>query len=164
MEMRLVAKDLYLMLGKGVLPGVGGSWLHIDGARLPNGNQFGLRPGEKDPAGTAQLLQTATDVRRGATGVYTGTLDLSKVDQAKGSIALQALSQLGEDAKRVPFQASVDGQGRLTELKLTLVLQGSSRDLVTRYSDFGTPVEVPTPATSAVTEAPDAVYGLLGGS
>lgn len=162
MEMRMVDKDLYLMLGKGVLPGIGGTWLHIDGARLPNGNQFGLRPGAKDPAGTAAFLESATDVRRGNAGVYTGTLDLSKVDQTNAAIGTRALGELGDGAKRVPFQATVDGQGRLTELKMTLNLATGSQDLVTRYADFGAPVGVTRP-TSDVTEAPDSVYALLGG-
>lgn len=162
MEMRLVDQDMYLMLGTGVLPGIGGTWLHIDGARLPNGNQFGLRPGGKDPAGTAQILETATDVRSPGAGVYTGTLDLSKVDQTNAAIGTRVLDQLGEGAKRVPFQATVDPQGRLAELRMTLALQAGSQDLVTRYSGYGAPVDVTRP-TSAVTEAPQAVYALLGG-
>ncbi|WP_213452491.1 hypothetical protein [Rhizomonospora bruguierae] len=163
LEMRLVDKDMYLMLGQGVLPGVGGGWLHLDGARLPNGNQFGLRPGGKDPAGTARVLQTATDVRRGHTGIYTGTLDLSRLDRTDGALGTQVLDQLGDGADRVPFQATLDDQGRLTELKLTLTAQTGGRDFVTRYSDYGAPVDVSRP-DGDVTEAPAAVYTLLGGN
>ncbi|AGL20684.1 hypothetical protein L083_7174 [Actinoplanes sp. N902-109] len=77
----IVDKDLYVQV-----PGVtkANTWTHVDVSRLPEGANIGLRPGQIDPANTAQLLTATTDVRQTGSRGYAGTLDLTKAAGVAG--------------------------------------------------------------------------------
>ena len=77
----LVGQDLYVQV-----PGVtkANTWTHLDIDRLPDGADVGLRPGQIDPANTAQLLSSTTDVQTVDSRSYKGTLDLTKVAGVTG--------------------------------------------------------------------------------
>ncbi|HET8660964.1 MAG TPA: hypothetical protein VFM55_18455 [Micromonosporaceae bacterium] len=144
------------------IPGSTDKWMHLDTSKLPANSALGVRPGQLDPAGAQRLVGSIATVERTGPGRYTGTLDLTKaVDQ--NVVGKSTLDELGDRAKAVPFEATVDAQGRLTNLKLSLgTIQGIPTVIDVTYSDFGTPVSVTKPAPAEVVEAPPAVYQLLG--
>jgi hypothetical protein len=148
----LIGHDLYVKV-PGITPD--GTWTHVDVSRLPEGTNFGLRPGQVDPANTRQLIASATDVRKTADRRYEGTVDLTKAAGVTGVDQVN-VQGWGDAANRVPFAAELDPQGRLSTL--TLRLPASAGQLVMRYSDYGSPVTVQRPSPAEVTEAPDALY------
>jgi hypothetical protein len=157
----LVGKDLYVQI-----PGItkAGTWTHLDVSRLPEGANVGLRPGQIDPANTAKLLTSTTDVQQVDSRSYKGTLDLTEVAGVTG-VDQVTVQGWGSAASKVPFTAGLDDQGRLSELTLQLptVNGKASPPLDVLYTDYGAPVTADRPVASEVTEAPDNVYTTLGG-
>src|SRR4051794_13457661 len=157
----LIGQDVYVQI-----PGVtkAGTWTHLDVNRLPDGGGFGLRPGQIDPANTAQALSSATNVQQTGSRSYQGTLDLTKVLGIAG-IDKVTVDGMGTAATNVPFTIGLDDQGRPAEMTITLppVNGRQSPPIDVLYSDYGTPVTVQRPAPSEITEAPDSVYTTLGG-
>jgi hypothetical protein len=157
----LVDKDLWVKV-----PGVtaAGTWMHVDVARLPDGANVGLRPGQIDPANTAQLLSSTSDVRQTGPGTYAGTLDLTTVAGVAG-LDRVTIGGYGRAASAVPFRAALDDQGRLAQLNLDLpaVNGQQAQPLEVLYTDYGTTVVANKPAPGEVVEAPESVYKTLGG-
>ncbi|WP_250027510.1 hypothetical protein [Paractinoplanes maris] len=156
----LAGQDLYLQV-----PGFtkAGTWTHVDVARLPEGVNVGLRPGQLDPVNTSKLLSSATDVRSTGTGAYAGTLDLTKAVGLAG-VSQVTIDESGAQAQKVPFTATTDDQGRLSELTIEIpaVNGQAAQPLKVLYSDYGVPVSVTKPTAAEVTEAPDSLYKSLG--
>jgi hypothetical protein len=157
----LVGQDLYLKV-----PGVtkGDTWTHVDVSRLPEGANVGLRPGQIDPANTAQLLTSTTDVRQVDPRSYAGTLDLTKAANVAG-VNQTLVNTWGSQAQNVPFTAGLDEQGRLSALTIQLpsVNGQQVKPLEVLYTDYGIAVQAQKPAADQVTEAPDGLYTSLGG-
>jgi hypothetical protein len=151
----LIGDDLYAQV-----PGItkAGTWTHVDGSRLPAGATIGLRPNQIDPVGTANLLGAATDVKETTASTYQGTLDLTKAAGLAG-LSQVTIDSYGTAASKVPFTATLDDQGRLNKLTVT-VPQGDPIDVT--YADYGAPVNVTAPAASEITEAPASFYSSLG--
>lgn len=160
-EALLVDRDLWVKV-----PGVtaAGKWMHVDVARLPEGANVGLRPGQIDPANTAELLTSTTDVRQTGPRTYAGTLDLTDAVGIAG-IDKVTIDGYGPAASAVPFRAGLDEQGRLAELTLDLPAVNGQRaaPLEILYTDYGTTVVAQKPAAADVTEAPENLYTTLGG-
>jgi hypothetical protein len=157
----MVVQDLYVQV-----PGITktGTWTHLDGSRLPDGANVGLRPGQIDPARTSQLLSSTTDVRQVGARNYQGSVDLTKVAGITG-IDQVTVDGLGADAKRVPFTAGLDEQGRLSVITIQVpAAKGkASQPVEVLYSDYGTTVTADRPAPGEITEAPESIYKTLGG-
>lgn len=158
---RLIGQDMYVQV-----PGItkAGTWTHLDVSRLPEGANVGLRPGQIDPANTAQLLSSTTDVQQVDGRSYQGTLDLTKVAGITG-VDKVTVDSWGTAANKVPFTAVLDEQGRLSTLTIQLPATNGrqSQPLEVRYTDYGTPVQVQRPAAAEITEAPASLYRSLGG-
>lgn len=145
------------------IPGATNKWMHLDTSKLPKNSALGVRPGQLDPAGAQRLVDSIATVERTGEGRYRGTLDLTKATD-QSVVNKSTLDQLGDRAKAVPFEATVDAQGRLANLKMDLgLLQGIPTVIDVTYSDFGAPVTVTKPAANDVVEAPAEVYQFLGG-
>jgi hypothetical protein len=157
----LIGEDLYVQV-----PGVTktGTWTHVDVSRLPEGGNVGLRPGQIDPANTAKLLTSTTDVRQVDSRSYAGTLDLTKVAGLTGIDKL-TIDGYGPAARSVPFTAGLDEQGRLSALTIQLpaVNGKQSAPLEVLYTGYGVPVTVDAPAANTIVEAPNELYTTLGG-
>jgi hypothetical protein len=160
-QTRLDGQDLYVQV-----PGItkAGTWTRIDVSRLPEGANVGLRPGQIDPANTAQLLGSTTDVRQTGSRSYAGTLDLTKVAGVTG-VDKVTVDSYGAAAQRVPFTAGLDEQGRLSELTIQLpAVNGQpAQPLEVLYTDYGIAVGDLTPDPATVVEAPANLYTTLGG-
>jgi hypothetical protein len=160
LETVLIAADMWLKV-KGI-PGVPDNWLHLDTARLPADSALGIRPGKLDPVNAEKLVGAITSVDSRGSGQFTGKLDLTKVSDS-AVVDRATVDTLGERATAVPFEATVDAQGRLTNLKLDLgTVDGLPLRVNVTYRDFGTRVAPTRPAANDVVEAPAAVYQLLG--
>ena len=157
----LIGQDLYVQV-----PGVtrANTWTHLDVARLPEGADVGLRPGQIDPANTAQLLTSTTDVQMVDSRSYRGTLDLTKVAGVTG-VDKVTVDTYGAAAQNVPFTAGLDDQGRLSALTIQLpAVSGTpTQPLEVLYTDYGTTVTVQNPPAAQVIEAPAELYRTLGG-
>ncbi|WP_430788386.1 hypothetical protein [Actinoplanes sp. G11-F43] len=158
----LLGQDLYAQI-----PGVTkeNTWTHLDMARLPEGANVGLRPGQIDPVNTANLLGSTTDVRSTGSREYAGTLDLTKAAGLAG-IDKVTMDGYGADAQHVPFTAGLDDQGRLSVLTIQLpAVDGKqTAPIEALYTGYGEPVTAEQPPADQVIEAPADVYQALGGA
>ncbi|MEU8236796.1 hypothetical protein AB0C07_00960 [Actinoplanes missouriensis] len=141
-----------------------GTWTHLDMSRLPEGAEVGLRPGRIDPVDSANLLASTTDVRSTGGNSYSGTVDLTKAAGIAG-LDRVTIDGYGSAARRVPFVAALDDQGRLATLTLQLpAVNGTTiAPVEVRYTDYGRTVDAEQPAAATVVEAPENVYRALGG-
>jgi hypothetical protein len=164
-DLRNVGDQMWLKLDlSGLsLPGaqnLSGKWLHIDTTKLGPNSKAGLASGT-GPVDAAGFLDKANDVRKVDDTHYQGTLDLT--DGQSMAIDEKTVTDLADKAKAVPFEATVDGQRRLTEFKITIpAVQDQPEQVVDSvYSNFGTPVTVSAPSAGEVVEAPPAIYQLF---
>jgi hypothetical protein len=75
------------------------------------------------------------------------------------------LKAMGDKAKVVPFEARLDGEGRLTSLVLDLAAAGATaagRYAVT-FSDYGSAPRLADPTGEQSRPAPKVVYEMLAG-
>lgn len=100
-------------------------------------------------------------------GRYRGTADLEKAAEVAGTDAgmrasFESSAKLAKDPKAIPFEATVDAEGRLTALSYTIATT-SLGDLVTDVgmSGFGEPVSVTAPPASTTEEATEQMYAFL---
>lgn len=160
LEMRVLGDDMYLSGFAGT-----GRWIRLDLGKFPAGSMFGE---VANPVGNADyLLAVSEDVKDLGDGRYRGTLDLKKyLDEHAGQDRARkledALGKLGPEALKTPFEATIDDQGRLTAMKLTMTFDAGDKKTTmvqeARYFDFGTKVEVTKPPADKVTDAPAGMY------
>jgi len=162
-ESVMTGEDVYLKIS-GLPEGLSSKWLHVDVNRLSPDSQLGFTPGEFDPASTERLLKSAGNVQRMGDNGFVGTLDLTKV-AGVATLGNKAVVSLGNEATKVPFEATTDDQGRLVAMKINMPAAAGqpARTIDTRYSDFGTPVTIQSPPAAEIVEAPDLVYKMVGG-
>ena len=142
------------------VPGLTNKWMKIDPAKLP-ATQRAMFSAGADPTGVASTVQGVVDATETTPGTITGTIDLSK---AAGSLAFSRdrIAELAPADRVVPYTATLDGQGRLTDLTLTMKVSGQDLKSETVYHDFGAPVAADAPPAADVTEASDLIYQILG--
>ncbi|MFC4494712.1 hypothetical protein ACFPA8_11275 [Streptomyces ovatisporus] len=151
-------------------------WVRLDTTALPDGNL--VTAGATDPVSAAELL-------RGARGVTYGgrrELDGERVRRYRGTVDLRAAArsavphwrdQLAAAAKgfserTVPFDAYIDGQGRLRKIRHEFTFAGDAQDRpggaesggsgggdvavssTTWFHGFGAPVRVEMPDSSDI--------------
>ncbi|MEU6020380.1 hypothetical protein [Micromonospora sp. NPDC047134] len=140
-----------------------GKYQHLDQSRIQGNRNLGFDFDKVDPAGSAVLTQAITEVRRTGDGAYAGTIDLSKAAEA-GSLDQSMITALGAQANSVPFTATTDTQGRLTEMVLQIpgVQAGAAtQEIRVTYSDYGNATAAQKPPADQVVEAPPELYNLF---
>ncbi|BCJ66587.1 hypothetical protein [Polymorphospora rubra] len=156
-QIEVVAVDKTVYLKVPGLPEVGDKWVRVDVARIA-GTDLDILP-EGDPAGADRMIKSMAEVRRDGPNNFAGTLDLSQAPA--GSFGIQ--QALGANASALPFTATVDGSGRLTNLDVDLTpVEPTLGTLKMTYSDFGAPVEVTAPPADQTVDAPDSLMQFLG--
>ena len=137
-----------------------GKWLHIDTTKLGPRSQAGIASAT-GPVDTTKLVDSANNVRKVDATHYQGTVDLTQGSSL--AIDQSTLSALAGKAKSIPFEATVDGQNRLAELKITIPAVGDQPQQVidSTYSNYGTPVTVTAPPAGQVVQAPQFAYELF---
>ncbi|RIV39479.1 hypothetical protein [Micromonospora radicis] len=139
-----------------------GKYQHLDQNRIQGNRDLGFDFDQVDPAGSQVLTQAITEVRRTGDGAYAGTIDVSKAAEA-GSLDQNLITALGTQADSVPFTATTDAQGRLTELVLRLpgTGQAAAQEIRVTYSDYGNATAAQQPPADQVVEAPPELYNLF---
>jgi hypothetical protein len=154
-DMVVANPDLYLKING--IPSMPAKWLHIDSSKIKTGGSLDVMP-QNDPVGAQRMVNGLVDVQRVAEHSYKGTFDMTKSPTANQA----ALGKLGDKVKTVPFTATTDAQGRLTEMNVDLsAVQPGLQPLRTTYSDFGAPVNVDKPPADQTMEAPQQVLDLF---
>jgi hypothetical protein len=157
----VVGADVYVRYDDGGIPGLPpGTWGHLDGRRLTSLRTLGLGSTD-DPSGKLAIVDAITSIERTGPQEVRGTLDLT----AGPSLLPDAVKALGDAARRAPWQARFDPQGRLVWLSVSMPAAGDRPAVAneTSYSAFGEPVTVDRPPARETVEAPESLYKLLGG-
>lgn len=160
MDIMLVGTDMYMKLDGMPLPGLTpGKYLHLDATKVKSLTKLGVED-LSDPTQSAKLTQSLIDVERTGTGTFKGTIDMTKVEQEDEDIAA-----LGDKAKAVPFEATVDSEGRVSSMTIALPAGASTpaMDIEMKYFDFGSATTIAKPAASEVVEADAAMYEMFNG-
>jgi len=145
-----------------------GKWVKLDVRQLPDGNL--VSSGATDPASAAGALRGAQTAQlvgsETVDGVelkhYKGTLDLAKAAEATGGRGADGLRMAAQTftVKEVPYEAWLDGQGRLHKVVESFAFAGvagskAAKDQVkvvstTSLADFGKPVDAAEPAAADI--------------
>ena len=169
MEVLLIEPDAYVKMDMGELaklPGMqqlnGKTWMHIDRAKVKDAASLGLAADETDMLDLKALLQSAQSVQPAGDHKYSGTLDLAKGEDTPVTDEA-VVKALGPQAATVPFTATLDAEGRLTELLIDVPAAGATkphqlRMTVTQYGAVTIPAK---PTGKAVIETPPKVYEFL---
>jgi hypothetical protein len=137
-----------------------GKWMHLDQSKVKGLDELSVDFNDIDPAGAEKILAGIGTVEKTGDGVYKGTIDVSKV---KGSDMFddELIKTLGGTAT-VPFEAKVDGEGRLTSLTIDVPAAGDTRahKLQITY-DYSSAAATQKPPAKDVVEAPAEAYEIF---
>lgn len=159
-DMIVLGTDMYMKMDLGgiALPGMpAGKYMHLDGSKVTSLENFGLKDLE-DPTQAAELMKSLITVEKSGDGTFKGTIDMSKLEALNEDI-----KDLGDKAKSIPFEAKVDGEGRLTQMTMTLPAGDSTPEMKMemKYFDFGDATKITKPADGEIVEAPAEVYQMF---
>lgn len=155
--------DLYVRLPPSTVGLEPHKYTHIDGSRVKSFTPLGVDP--NDPSGIGRFAAAVVSAARGSDGGYSGTVDLARATPP--GVTPDVLRQLGSAAGITPFEATVDGAGRLTSL--TMHLSGpnfGARDQTyLSFDNVGAKLDEPftPPSHELVVEASPQLYTLLSG-
>jgi hypothetical protein len=164
----LVSGNVYAKLDLGAaaalipgLAGLGQNYLSLDTKKMsPSGMSAGLVPTADTISPDAFLGGVATAETVSPTQIK-GTTDLSK--SAPKLIPASSVAKLDATSKVVPFVVTLDDQGRITKIVLTLPKIESlpAADLTVNYAGYGSAVQITAPPAANTTPAPDLIYTFL---
>ncbi|MEV4479316.1 hypothetical protein [Micromonospora coxensis] len=139
-----------------------GKYQHIDRSKVKGADELEFDFSDVDPAGSDALVKAVTDVKRTGEGTYAGTLDATKVTDSDVMDA-ETVKGLGDKAGALPFTATLDAQGRLTEFTVQMPAVGdtAAHAMTVKYADYGTATAVQKPPAKQVVEASDQVYEMF---
>ncbi|PWR06763.1 hypothetical protein DKT68_21395 [Micromonospora acroterricola] len=161
MEARLIGDAAYIKSDslEGEKP-----WMKIDLSKLRPGSSLRQSFDLKAQTGIIGGVVSAQEVGEGR---YSGTADLGKAAEAASTDGgmregIESSAKLAKDPKAIPFEATVDGEGRLTALSYTIATK-TLGDLVTdmRMSGFGDKVSVTAPPANETESASEEMYKFL---
>ena len=140
-------------------------WMRVDLKKLKPTSS--LRQSFDVEAQTGIIGGITTAEQVGEAPLPSGPPDLAKAAEAAGdNVAmrdgLESGAKLAKDPGAIPFEATVDAEGRLTTLSYTIATKELG-DMVTdiTLSGFGEPVKVTKPPTKQTEEAPKEMYKFL---
>ncbi|MEQ4301194.1 hypothetical protein ABNF97_07360 [Plantactinospora sp. B6F1] len=139
-----------------------GKYQHLDQSKIKGTRGLGFDFTDVDPAGSEALTRAIVDVQKTGEGTYTGTIDLTRATDA-GMVDEDAVKLLGDEATKLPFDAKLDAEGRLTSLTIQLpaVAGGKAQELTVGYSDYGAASPAKAPPAAEVVEASPETYELF---
>lgn len=147
------------------LPKLPRTWMLIDPAEMKGEDNLPIGyDGETDPGAAREIVDAATGVRQTAAGRFTGTTDLTRQGEAD-IVDADRLAALGDQAKKIPFTATTDAQGRITSLILRIPAAGKVKagTYEMTYRDYGTAPTPAEPTGAQQQKAPPIAYDLLNG-
>jgi hypothetical protein len=142
------------------LPKFPDKWLHLDRSKISG--DAGVRLSFADPVGAASLFGTARDVESAGPSLFRGTVDLTAAQDAE-IVDAEGLKALGEQAKALPFEATLDGQDRLDTLTIDVPAAGEAAAFkwVAKFHDYGAATTPTAPPPAQSQEAPASAYEML---
>jgi hypothetical protein len=160
-----IGSDLWAKIDLGALNSQVGldptKWIKIDATKVDE-SSIGLNLSNlSDVLDIGSLTKAVSNVQRTDATHLTGTIDLTSLTGTEKPDA-DALKKAGAAAKSVPFTATLDDQGRLSDLKINgdSIDSGLSVDIA--LSNVGSPTAVTAPPAADVVPAPAAIYQILG--
>ena len=166
MDVLVIGKDSYLKLdfGDARIPGFPppDKWQHLDQAKIKDADSLELDVSEDpDPGGAKDIFAAIVTAENAGDRRYEGTVDISATDA--GLLDDEVVGRLGNAAKTVPFEATLDGERRLVNLKLRIPAAPKVKAQVWEitYSDYGAAPKLRKPRAGNVQEAPSQIYELL---
>jgi hypothetical protein len=160
-----IGSDLWAKIDLGALNSQVGldpsKWLKIDATKVDE-SSIGLDLSNlSDVLDIGSLTKAVSNVKRTDATHLTGTIDLTSLTGTEKPDA-DALKKAGAAAKSVPFTATLDDQGRLSDLKINgdSIDTGLSVDIA--VSNVGSPTAVTPPPAADVVPAPASIYQILG--
>lgn len=147
------------------LPKLPRKWMLIDPDKIEEKEDAPLEyAGETDPGEAGAILRAIVEVEQTGAGQFVGTTDLTRQNEAE-IVDAATLKALGARAKSVPFEATLDGQGRLTSVVVKIPAAGGAKATTyeVTYSDFGTAPSPSVPAADQQQEATAAAYEMVNG-
>jgi len=169
MDLIYIEPDSWVMLDLGelgaMIPGAEkwkGKYQHLDQSKVKGAGELSRYMEEVDPAGSAKLTKSITEVQKTAEGSYTGKLDASAASDS-ATLDADMVKALGAQAKALPFTAKLDAQGRLIELVISVPAAGETKahDIKIAYADYGNATAAQKPAADKVVEASDEIYEMF---
>jgi hypothetical protein len=159
-----IAPDAWVQLGDfgplnaryGLRPN---KWMKLDRKKVdPNTLPLDFQQGDNLDLRT--LFSQVGDVQRVDATHYSGTIDLN---QATGVSAPSDddLKKIGAKASAVPFTATLDDKGRLTQLDIDTGDPDTSSHFT--VSGYGTPQAIKAPDAAQVVPTPQSLYAFLNG-
>jgi hypothetical protein len=153
--------DRYVKIAGLPLPGIDSKkWMRVDLTKVKDPSDAG--PTDlKDPMALKAFTNAIVTAEKTGDRAYKGTVDATKATD-DGVFDAEVISGLGDKAKSVPFEATLDDKGRLSTLKITVPAFGSTKEdtINATVSEYGT-ATVAKPAAADVVEAPETVYQIL---
>jgi hypothetical protein len=164
----LVSGTLYAKLDLGAaaalvpgLAGLGSNYLTLDMKKMnPSGLSAGLIP-TADTITPDTYLGGVVKAESVSPTQVKGTTDLSK--SAPKLIPAASIAKLDATVKVVPFVVTLDDQGRITKIVLTLpkIETLPAADMTISYGGYGSTVQIAAPPAANATPAPDLIYTFL---
>jgi hypothetical protein len=134
----IVGADHYIKVNGVTVPGAGNNWVHFDPAKVPSLGRMGLAAAN-DPTGLTVLQKAVVTAVRSA-GKVTGTFDATRVGDALGGIYPADVPTMGDKAKAVPFEETLDANGHIVSIRIDVPAFGTSpaESVTTTYTAVGT--------------------------
>jgi hypothetical protein len=141
----------------------GKTWFHVDATKVKKDSNLDIDLTDPDLTGASGLLQAVTDVQ-GDAHTITGKVDATKSTATDGFLDSDTVKEMGAGATALPFTATLDDQGRLTELVLDAPKAGDTPagKWTIDVTGYGQQVAKTKPS-GAVTEMPASGYESLNG-
>jgi hypothetical protein len=147
---RITSKPASLLTGSGIPR----SWVKLNPDKIDSADE-GLVVFNRhsiDPMAVGRLASTASGVAQDGSR-FTGTLDLTRYGDDTSVVG--SLAGSGDQAKAVPFEATVDEAGNLSTLTIKVP---SAKACTISYHKYG---KVKKPSAPKAKKAPAAVYRVL---
>lgn len=135
-------------------------WLHVDQAKVKDKTALPVDASGAFSIGTTTMLAGMADVQRTDSTHFSGTVDVTNTDSIVAPDKT-VLAKIGDKGKAVPFTATLDSQGRLTDFKVDGTAIDPGVTVEVSFDNFGMPQSITKP-TGAV-PAPAAIYTIFGG-
>ncbi|GIF76052.1 hypothetical protein [Asanoa siamensis] len=161
MEMVKLGKELFIKA-----PDLGSKpWVRLDVDKLNSTSSLRQSLDLTQHSGILGGVVTA-EKRDSAAGTvtYEGTADLKKAVEAAPDGAkaqMEPVSRLAKNATAVPYKATIDDQGRLTELSYTVELAQGEMLSEIKLADLGKPVTIAKPPAADVADATEEQYAFF---
>jgi hypothetical protein len=141
----------------------GDTWFHIDTTKLKKGSDLDFDLSKTDVTDVGALLAAVSDAK-GDGKTITGTIDGTKVKSPDGFLDNDTIEEMGAGAAKLPYTATLDDQGRLTELAIDAPASGptAAGKWVFTITGYGEQKALTKPA-GTVKEMPAGSYAMLNG-